>query len=338
MRFVVRWGFACWLILLLCPGAAAKGSTVAPKPRHRSVSATSRDLRLSHLVDPLTVGDKVALGVTTAGPEAQALRQFAALAGVRPSIVMLYETWGQSLFYRSQMHPITAIGAVPMITWDPAVNGIGLPLDKVASGKYDSYIRAAAAEARRFKRRVYIRLGHEMNLHGSPWGPGHVGDSPKAFVAAWRHVVTIFRRRGARNVEWVWSPNVNCDGKCPFTKYYPGNRWVAWVGLDGYNYGPIDHDPWMSFERIFARSYSILTRLSSRPVMIAETSCVQLGGNKARWISAIGPALARRFRRVRALTWFERIKEADWRIDSSPAALAAFRRLVTLPPFDPLLG
>ena len=53
---------------------------------------------------------------------------------------------------------------------------------------------------------MYIRLAHEMNLAGSPFGPGHSGNAPAAFVAAWRRVVTIFRQQAATNVEWVWSP------------------------------------------------------------------------------------------------------------------------------------
>jgi hypothetical protein len=37
--------------------------------------------------------------------------------------------------------------------------------------------------------------------------------------------------------------------------------------------------------------------------------------------------------RVRVLVWFDRVKETDWRIDSSTGALEAFRRLVATPPF-----
>jgi hypothetical protein len=34
---------------------------------------------------------------------------------------------------------------------------------------------------------------------------------------------------------------------------------------------------------------------------------------------------------VRALVWFDRDKETDWRVNSSPAALESFRRLALSP-------
>jgi hypothetical protein len=85
---------------------------------------------------------------------------------------------------------------------------------------------------------------------------------------------------------------------------------------------------------VFAASYKIITRLTRRPLMIAETSSAEQGGSKAAWIRAIGPTLRRNFKRVRLLVWFQRVKETDWRIDSSLASLAAFRHLVHSPPFS----
>jgi beta-mannanase len=164
-----------------------------------------------------------------------------------------------------------------------------------------------------------------MNLSGSAWGPGHGGNTPQAFVAAWRHVVTIFRDEHATNVEWVWSPNVYCSGSCPFTSFYPGDSWVDWAALDGYNYASLSNDPWQTFAQIFGPSYQILTHLSDKPVMIGETSSAEAGGSKAQWITGMTQALASEFPRVRAIVWFQRVKETDWRVDSSPQSLDAFR-------------
>ena len=38
------------------------------------------------------------------------------------------------------------------------------------------------------------------------WGYRHT--SPAAFVAAWRHVVNVFRAQGAYNVTWLWTINI----------------------------------------------------------------------------------------------------------------------------------
>ena len=44
---------------------------------------------------------------------------------------------------------------------------------------------------------------YEMNGTGTPGGQGHA--PPAYFVAAWRHVVGVFRGEGAANVTWLWT-------------------------------------------------------------------------------------------------------------------------------------
>ncbi len=257
------------------------------------------------------------------------LQHYAHLAGRKPALVMWYQQWSGPLFYLKQLRHVAAIKALPIITWDPMLNGAGIPLADIAAGSYDSYIKASARAAARWRKPMYIRLANEMNLANSAYGPGHDGNTPALFIAAWRHVVKLFRNEGANNVQWIWSPNVYCDGKCPFAAFYPGNSWVDWVALDGYNYASIDHIPWMSFNQIFHPSYRLLTALSSRPVMIGETASTSIGGDKAKWIINALRALRRQYPRIHALVWFDRRKKADWRVNSSRASLAAWRKMAS---------
>ena len=141
-------------------------------------------------------------------------------------------------------------------------------------------------------------------------------------------MVKIFRDEKATNVEWVFSPNVGCDGRCPFRAYYPGNRWVDWVALDGYNYSTVDHDPWESFAAVFGSSYRTLTHISDKPVMVAETSSAPRGGSKARWITESFREIPARFPRIHAVVWFDRVKETNWMVNSSLASLRAWRDVV----------
>jgi endoglucanase len=39
------------------------------------------------------------------------------------------------------------------------------------------------------------------------------------------------------------------------------------------------------------------------------------------------------FPRIRAVIWFHARKEADWRVNSSPEALSAFREALALSPY-----
>ena len=108
---------------------------------------------------------------------------------------------------------------------------------------------------------------------------------------------------------------------------FPGDRFVDLVGMDGYNAGTAaDWGGWLSFTDIFGDLYRRLRRLSTRPVIVCETGCAEQGGNKARWISrAFLEELPQRFPAVTAVVWFNEHREANWRLDSSPASLEAAR-------------
>jgi hypothetical protein len=286
-------------------------------------------------------GASVSLGVNAEDFYANsgvALSRFSSLAEARPQIAMWFqdwtETWSTAILNPALTGPTTASGAIPMVTWLPDLD-TGDPssqpaysLADIASGRYDDYVHRAAVETAAYQRPVFIRLAPEMNGDWLPWGAGVNGNTPAEFIAMWRHVVSIFRAAGATNAKWVWSPNVNCNGKCPFEAYYPGDAWVDWVALDGYNYAAVDHVAWMSFGALFKPSYDALTALTAKPLMIAETASTERGGNESSWISAIPQTVSTQMPRVRAMIWFDRRKETDWRINSSTASLSAFRAVV----------
>jgi endoglucanase len=108
---------------------------------------------------------------------------------------------------------------------------------------------------------------------------------------------------------------------------FPGEAYLHWVALDGYN--NVNWGGWQSFGQIFSSSYTSITALSVKPVLIAETSSGEVGGSKAAWIrDALGTQLPAHFPRVRALLWFNENKEIDWRIESSETARRAFAEAV----------
>jgi hypothetical protein len=137
-------------------------------------------------------------------------------------LIHIYTAWGSK---RDQKFPIekvrsvSALGSIPVITWepwlydftegenadltptqDPNKNG----LKRIVAGKYDNYLRQWAIDARNSGVTLLLRLGHEMNdPYRYPWGPQN--NEPKDFIAAWKHVVEIFRRENANNIVWVWA-------------------------------------------------------------------------------------------------------------------------------------
>ncbi len=222
-----------------------------------------------------------------------------------------------------------------MVTWEPwnhtgDVSQPAYTLRTIIDGHHDDYIRQWARDAASWGRPMYLRFAHEMNCNWYPWSPGVNGNTSSAeYVAAWRHIHDVFRQEGATNVRWVWSPNVAYNGSIPFEEVYPGDAYVDWVGLDGYNWGTAKpQSSWQELAAIFGPSYETLAAMTNKPMMIAETASAELGGDKAAWIrEGLLNELPARFPRVRAVIWFNEYKETDWRVNSSEASLTAYREV-----------
>jgi Glycosyl hydrolase family 26 len=309
-------------ILLACIALLGCFAAAATRPAHAQAAG------------PIKLGAYIASSGQVSAPEnAQLLDDYAAMVGRRPDIVMDYSNVTDPLLTPGEIANLEARHETPMITWQLYRQGWSGPvisLQDIAAGAYDSYLRQAADLARGLPFDVMIRFAHEMNGPWEPWGPGNDGNVGDGYVNAWRHVVSIFRQEGASNVKWVWSPNVD-HGSYPFAQYFPGDAWVDYVALDGYNWGTagIGEPGWQSLAQVFSGSYQQLTQLSSKPVIIAETSSSEIGGDKAAWIrTGFLNTIPQQFPRVSAVIWFDRIQEEDWRIDSSPASLAAYRSVV----------
>ncbi|HEX2266137.1 MAG TPA: glycosyl hydrolase [Solirubrobacterales bacterium] len=303
-----------WLLRAFLFLALALGSSTAPSQLGAGAAPAQ--------------AQEVALGSYVEGASGNPARidRYSRLLGRRPAIVGLYAQFDYQPFERSQLREIWQRGSLPMVTWEPqSYEGRRYSLKGIAAGRNDPYLRRAADAAAGWGRPILVRFAHEMNGNWYPWGDA----GPRRYKKAWRHVVRIFRKRGADNVSWVWTPYANQGGGMPFRGYFPGDRWVDWVGLDGFNWGYGGSD--FSFRRIFGASYRSLTRLSSRPVMIGEVGTNPRG--KPGWIrGALRSVL--RMRRVRALVWFDAYANGvDLRFSSGRRSLRAFRGMARRPRF-----
>jgi hypothetical protein len=276
-----------------------------------------------------------ASGQPTSLEDPAVLDRYIAKVGGAPAFVHDYGNVTDPLLTQSEIENLRSHNTGVMMTWQlfkQGWSGDVITLPDIAAGRYDSSLQEAARLARGLPFEVMIRFAHEMNGDWYPWRPGGpAGNVGSNYVDAWRHIVTVFRQEGATNVKWVWSPNVDYDGTYPFAAYFPGDEWVDYVALDGYNWGTSGQGPdqWQSVSEVFSSAYAKLTQMSGRPVMIAETSSSEIGGDKAAWIrQGFLSEIPQRFPRVTDVVWFDRDMELDWRIDSSSASLAAYREVV----------
>ena len=236
---------------------------------------------------------------------------FTAATGVRPNVIMYYSTWKEP-FQRGFATLAAQHGATPLVQIDPT----GVSLSAIAAGDYDSYLTSYAAAVRAYGRPVILSFGHEMNGYWYSWGDRKT--SPAVFVAAWRHIVSLFRGLRATNVTWLWTVNiVDTDGGIPSPAlWWPGGSYVNWVGIDGYYYNP----SWQ-FTSLFGQTIVDVRALTRDPILIAETGAA----------AASQPAkIADLFNGIRlygllGFVWFDANAAEDWRL-SSGAAFAAMRR------------
>jgi hypothetical protein len=296
-------------------------------------------------------GKGVLWGVYTQGaPNSHArLTSLERAVGHKPAIVMWYQGWaGDPSFPAQEARWLVSHGIVPMITWEPwrppRVHGEGAVdqpyyrLARIAAGAFDSYIRSYARQIKRFRGPVMLRPFHEMDGTWYPWGGTVNGNSARSFIAAWRHVHNIFEEVGATNVTWVWSVN---NGSVPDTpensagRYWPGSRYVDWIGISGFNWGASSSfGSWYTFDQVYKKRIGLLMQFR-KPIVLTEIGATEVGGNKASWIRQTFSTIVRQYPRVRAFVWYDQrdTELQDWRITSSPSSLAAFRGTLENPVF-----
>jgi beta-mannanase len=240
----------------------------------------------------------------------------------RLAIDHTYVPWGSGLGKRPAWD--VEMGRIPLITI-----GSGADTSEIAQGRHDVYLRQLAEAVRHLGNPVFIRYAHRMDLAtASSW----VG-SPEEFVAAWRHVRNIF---SGLPVSWVWTPTAAAFANGSADQFYPGDRYVDWIAADGFNAYDCKATGWRSLEALFGDFYAWGSS-KGKPLMIAETGSVEDPANpdrKAAWFDAAARALATEMPKVQALIYFDAKTACDWRVDSSAASLAGFRRLALHPHFQ----
>ena len=240
-------------------------------------------------------------------------------------------------------------GTISLISWTPEVETKGGSLDDFIAGREDQCFLRMARAFKAVKVPVLLRFMHEMNGNWYPWsgpanGGGKIGE--RKFREAWIHVWKIFRREGATNVRWVWCPDSSDtpdDGSHHWTGYYPGDKYVDWVCVDGYNWNVPEWGPWIGLSNILGERTAGSTVYADyarrKPFMIGETGTVEdpsSPGRKRQWFLNARNTIKTKYPLVRAFVYFNTVADdKDWRIETSPSSIDGFRALAHDPFFRP---
>ena len=202
---------------------------------------------------------------------------------------------------------------------------------RIADGEYDRYIDRWAGRLRDWlagpdgaggtadDRRAYIRLAHEMNGDWYPWSPTVGGGDASSYVDMWRHVHRRFETNGIgpEHVQWMWCVNAEDVGSYTAEELYPGDEYVDWCSVDGYQWG--ESKTWSDCrtpEDVFGEMLGRVRSLADKPLCVAETASgseTRSGYDPERkdeWIREAFEFFDREG--IEMWCWFNEDKETDW--------------------------
>ncbi len=203
----------------------------------------------------------------------------------------------QIKFPLSQVNTIHKNGKIPFIRLMPRSDfrkGGPDPLytmQKIIDGKFDKALSEWAMDAKKTEIPLLVEFGTEVNGDWFPWNGSYNGggikhlygdknkaDGPERFRDAYRHIIDLFRSHGADNITWFFhvdafgEPQKNWNS---IEKYYPGDKYIDWVGISVY--GPQTKDePYRSFVEIMDIIYPAVLRISDKPIAILELGITEL--------------------------------------------------------------
>ena len=256
------------------------------------------------------------------------------------AIVHHYYEWGAPVPTAAESDAAAA-GAIPMVSICACHFGSQSVVRwaRIAAGTDDAYLSTIARSFAAATTPMFLVFDAEPETNMPSRG------TAADYVAAWRHVVAVFRAEHASNVAFVWATTTwaftsGSDATAQAMAAYPGDDVVDWIGADAYNY--FDHGVWNTFANTIAPWYSWASGAHPhKPLMLPEWGTKEdrrSPGRKAAWITDAGHLLATTFSAVHAVVYFDerKVEHAtvnDWRIDTSPSAQQAFAVLGTQPWF-----
>lgn len=313
-------------------------------PAARAVSAGEMPKETRNILVPAP--GKILVGALHA-------QELAKVAGKVPALWLCFVPWGPGAkadFPADFAKEALIAGAVPLITWEPWNWGDKklYLLSDIAEGKHDEYLRKFLQAAAATDAPFFLRFAHEMEAKNYPWSvQSDPRQTPENYVKAFRHVAELCRKIAPKGI-LVWSPGTGLEKA---EDCYPGDGWVDWIGCSLYNWAKWPKDP--THRDMLGAWMNKIVRAHKKPALICEMGCAEKfepyadwdpngdgdyadakswiqpqWADKARWTLRFFQVLERDYPEIRGFVWFHTKKEADWRVDSSPAALDAFKKCI----------
>jgi hypothetical protein len=329
---------------VLLPGSVATGSGIGlPCPPGRHLTLAPLDHRVYAAAFPsFSAANRNEDAVSRAR-----MASFEARSGKPLAWAVFSNHWdgARIRFPRRSVQLVWGRGSLPLVRMLPwSRQELGRPdpvfrMRDLARGRWDDELRAWASAARESGIPIMVDFAPEMNGDWFPWSGALSGGAAgaRAYRDAYRRVVRLFREQGAVNVGFAFHVDAEGAPSTPWNtvrNYYPGDRYVDWVGASVYGSDALGQ-PWREFAPLLARVQAEVRALApGKPFAVFEWGVVEdpSRGDKRSWIRDAFAALrGKRLSSVRAVSWWDerwRTNNGRWndlRISSSPGALSAYR-------------
>lgn len=267
------------------------------------------------------------------------LTQFEKMTDKKYSIAHFYRGWESFVDPKlvTEFSTLRKNGWMPMLNANPYYFSECVVKEEpiytsIAQGHCDAFLHKAGKNLSTVNEPFYLLFAWEMNNKDVEWSIPYTRSSPADFIAAWRRIHTIFKEEKATNIVWVFCPNVPDVSDALYRDLYPGDEYVDWVCLDGYNWGTAKSwSTWTKFSDVFRSSYKTLVGIApEKPMLIAEVNTTDVGGDKPKWYrDMLLRELPNDFPQVQAVVFFneDRSKQegVNWKVDVTKESLEAFK-------------
>lgn len=195
---------------------------------------------------------------------------------------------------------------------------------QVASGGQDANIKRWANALK--GKAIMVSFSHEpMAKQNSHWG------TASSFVAAWKHVVTVFNSQGSTSVKWVWnvtSDSFRVSSSSPDygAKWYPGDSYVDYIAGEAYNRVGCGQSSISLADKI--KDIFAFANQRNKLFVIAEFASNAFSG-RAAWISAAHSFMDSHKSQLAGAFYYNSTSgTCHWHLETS-AEFSEFRSLVT---------
>jgi mannan endo-1,4-beta-mannosidase len=271
--------------------ALAQPASAAPK----TTPTNPRNPHSTPPVNPPPTGTNI-WGAYT-GNNDQTMADFETYVGKSMNVNAIFWGWDSPF-------PQTVTGSqgkTLLVFWEPSFS-----FDQINNGSMDAYITQFALGAKAYGYPVILSPFDEFNLNEAPWGQNVGTNTPPKFIAAWQRVRTIFTANSVSNVKFALTYNNVSIPSASYATFYPGDAYVDYVGIDGFNFGG------QTFAQVFNTAITE-AKTFNKPVWIFSTGSI---GPKSQFITDLGAA-------GYPWIWFNK---SPFNIDAE--SLAAFKAII----------